>query len=159
MDSVPAWHLDALAGAGALRSTASDMLSYLAAELDTLHGPLARAIALGREPRAGIGRDSIALAWVVHDVAGQRFWWHNGGTGGFRSFVSFEPARGVAMVVLSNASVGVDDIGMHLLAPSSRTELHILRRGSREGAGIAPAGSTRAVVESLRRADTPPLPP
>lgn len=119
MDSVPAWHLDALAGAGALRSTASDMLTYLAAELDTLHGPLTKAIALSHVPRAAFGPDSIALAWIVHRVGDHRVWWHNGGTGGFRSFVAFDPTRRVAVVVLSNASVEVDDIGMHLTDPSS----------------------------------------
>lgn len=123
MDSVPAWHLDALAGAGALRSTASDMLTYLAAESDTLHGPLAGAIAIGREPHAAFGRDSIGLAWIVHRLGDHRIWWHNGGTGGFRSFASFDPTRRVAVVVLSNASVEVDDIGMHLLDPSS--PLHV----------------------------------
>jgi CubicO group peptidase (beta-lactamase class C family) len=119
MDSVPAWHLDALAGAGALRSTASDMLTYLAAELDTSRGPLAKAIVLSQEPRAAFGPDSIALAWIVHRVGDRRIWWHNGATGGFRSFVAFDPTRGVAVVVLSNASVEVDDIGMHLTDPSS----------------------------------------
>jgi CubicO group peptidase (beta-lactamase class C family) len=119
MDSVPAWHLDALAGAGALRSTASDMLTYLAAELDTLHGPLAEAIALSHEPRAAFGPDSIALAWIVHRVDGHRVWWHNGGTGGFRSVVAVDPTRRVAVVVLSNAAVEADDIGMHLTDPSS----------------------------------------
>jgi CubicO group peptidase (beta-lactamase class C family) len=123
MDSVPAWHLDALSGAGALRSTASDMLTYLAAEMDTLHGPLARAIAIGRQPRAPFGRDSIALAWIVHDLGSTRSWWHNGGTGGFRSFVGFDPSRGVAVVVLSNAAVEADDIGMHLLAPTSPLQM------------------------------------
>lgn len=119
MDSVPAWHLDALAGAGALRSTANDMLTYLAAESDTLHGPLAGAIGLGRAPRAAFGRDSIGLAWIIHSVGDHRIWWHNGGTGGFRSFVAFDPTRRVAVVVLSNASVEVDDIGMHLTDPTS----------------------------------------
>lgn len=123
MDSVPAWHLDALAGAGALRSTASDMLTYLAAELDPSRGPLAKAIALSHEPRAAFGPDSIALAWIVHRVGGRRIWWHNGGTGGFRSFVAFDPTRRVAVVVLSNASVEVDDIGMHLTEPSSPLRL------------------------------------
>lgn len=118
MDSVPAWHIDALAGAGALRSTASDMLTYLAAELNESRGPLAKAIALSQEPRAAIGRDSIALGWIVHRVGDRGIWWHNGGTGGFRSFVAFDPTRRVAVVVLSNASVEVDDIGMHLTDPS-----------------------------------------
>jgi CubicO group peptidase (beta-lactamase class C family) len=43
--------------------------------------------------------------------------WHNGGTGGYRSFVGFAPKTGLGVVVLSNTftAAGVDDIGMHLL--------------------------------------------
>ena len=45
--------------------------------------------------------------------------WHNGGTGGYQSFIGFLPKSKVGVVVLSNASTsaGVDDIGMHLLDP------------------------------------------
>ena len=46
--------------------------------------------------------------------------WHNGGTGGYRSFVGFDPKAGIGVVALSNASttVGADDIGRHLLDAS-----------------------------------------
>lgn len=42
--------------------------------------------------------------------------WHNGGTGGYCSFIGFLPKMNVGVVALSNAStdVGVDDIGQHL---------------------------------------------
>ncbi|MGI9181636.1 MAG: serine hydrolase [Longimicrobiaceae bacterium] len=116
MDTVPLWHLDVLAGAGALRSTAADMLTYLAAQMDTVEGPLARAVALARAPRAELGGGNrIALGWVVRGPADRPIWWHNGGTGGFRTFAAFDPERRVAVVVLANAAVSADDIGMHLL--------------------------------------------
>jgi CubicO group peptidase (beta-lactamase class C family) len=118
MVAVPAWHLDALAGAGALRSTAADMLVYLAAMVDTVRGPLRPAMALARTPRADFGPGSrIALGWMVSGAPTQPFWWHNGGTGGFRSFAAFDPARQVGVVVLSNSAVSVDDIGMQLMNP------------------------------------------
>ena len=119
MAAVPAWHFDALAGAGALRSTAADMLTYLAAALDTSHGPLRRAMALARTPRADFARGSrIALGWMVSGPPDRPIWWHNGGTGGFRSFVGFDPARQVGVVVLANSAVSADDVGMHLLNPA-----------------------------------------
>jgi CubicO group peptidase (beta-lactamase class C family) len=118
MAAVPAWHLDALAGAGALRSTAADMLVYLAAALDTAGGPLGPAMALARTPRADFGPGArIALGWMVSGPPTRPLWWHNGGTGGFRSFAAFDPARQVGVVVLTNAAVSVDDIGMHLMNP------------------------------------------
>jgi CubicO group peptidase (beta-lactamase class C family) len=121
MDTVPAWHFDALAGAGALRSSAADLLTYLAAELDTVStsGPLGRAMARARTPRADFGGGNrIALAWLIQGSTNPPFWWHNGETGGFTSFVAFDPARQVAVVVLANAGVQVDDIGAHLIDPS-----------------------------------------
>jgi CubicO group peptidase (beta-lactamase class C family) len=119
LDSVPAWHFDALAGAGALRSTATDMLTWLEAQLDTAHGPLARAVAMARAPRTpGNGSSRIALGWIVGGSATHPIWWHNGGTGGFRSFAAFDPSRNAAVVVLSNSSQTVDDIGAHLFNPA-----------------------------------------
>jgi CubicO group peptidase (beta-lactamase class C family) len=45
--------------------------------------------------------------------------WHNGGTGGYRSFIGFVPSRKAAVVTLTNsAGAGAHDIGMHLLDPA-----------------------------------------
>jgi CubicO group peptidase (beta-lactamase class C family) len=46
--------------------------------------------------------------------------WHNGGTGGFRSFLGFVPDTHVGVVVLSNSSRSVDAIGFRLLESISR---------------------------------------
>jgi CubicO group peptidase (beta-lactamase class C family) len=119
-DTVPAWHLDALAGAGALRSSAADMLTFLAAQMDTSTGALARAIALGVAPRADFAPGlRVALGWLVAGRASTPIWWHNGGTGGFRSIAAFDPARKTAVVVLANSETSVDDIGLHLMDPSA----------------------------------------
>jgi len=119
LDSVPAWNFDVLAGAGALRSSATDMLTWLEAQLDTASGPLAKAVALARTPRTpGNGGSRIALGWIVGGSATHPIWWHNGGTGGFRSFAAFDPSRNAAIIVLSNSSQTVDDIGAHLFNPA-----------------------------------------
>ena len=41
--------------------------------------------------------------------------WRNGGTAGFRTFIGFDPAREVGVVVLTNSAHGADDIGLHLI--------------------------------------------
>ncbi len=41
--------------------------------------------------------------------------WHNGGTGGFRSFVGFTSDTHVGVAVLSNCSRSVDAIGFRML--------------------------------------------
>src|SRR5206468_8195592 len=114
---VPNWDLPTLAGAGALRSTANDMLTFLAANLDTTARPLARAMRDARTPRREAGNPTmrIGLAWHILSRPAGSIVWHNGGTGGYRTFTGFDPVRRVGVVVLSNLNAGVDDIGFHLL--------------------------------------------
>ncbi len=121
MDPVSNWDLPTLAGAGALRSTANDMLAFLAANLGYTKSPLAPAMAamLTLRRPTGVGDLEIALGWHVFKSNGKEIVWHNGGTGGYRSFFGFDPKTQVGVVVLSNAetTAGVDDIGRHLLDP------------------------------------------
>ena len=118
---VPNWHIPALAGAGALRSTVEDMLAFLEANLrpDTTT-VLGRAILRSHEGRipAGSPTMSIAMAWHVLRFRDRDILWHNGGTGGYRGFIGFDAVAGHGIVILSNANVSVDDLGFHLIDPS-----------------------------------------
>ncbi|HEV7243296.1 MAG TPA: serine hydrolase [Thermoanaerobaculia bacterium] len=113
------WDLPTLAGAGALRSSANDMLTFLAAFLGYEKSPLAPAMASMLTTRKPTGNDGlkIALGWHVASKDGREIVWHNGGTGGYRSFIGFDPKSRTGVVVLSNAATaaGPDDIGRHLL--------------------------------------------
>ena len=59
----------------------------------------------------------MALGWHVLTMHGKDLIWHNGGTGGYRTFIGFDLLARVGIVVLSNAgtAAGPDDIGRHLL--------------------------------------------
>lgn len=113
------WDLPTLAGAGALRSTANDMLTFLAANLSFTKTDLAPAMAAMLAARQSTGAPGleIALGWHIDTRFGTDIVWHNGGTGGYRTFVGYNPATRVGAAVLSNTatSPGVDDIGLHLL--------------------------------------------
>jgi CubicO group peptidase (beta-lactamase class C family) len=115
------WDLNALAGAGGLRSSANDMLTFLAANLGYVKTPLAPAMAAQLSIRrpAGAGME-IAYGWFVSTKNGKTVIWHNGGTGGYRSFVGFDPNARTGVVVLANyfTDAGPDDIGRHLLNPT-----------------------------------------
>lgn len=120
---VSGWDVPTLAGAGALRSTANDLLRFLAAHLGYDESPLAPAIAATTAVRhpTGVPGLEIALGWhVLRTAGGRELVWHNGGTGGYRSFIGFDPQRRVGVVVLSNTftAAGVDDIGQHLIDPA-----------------------------------------
>jgi len=117
------WDLAALAGAGALRSDADDMLTFLAANIGLTRTPLKTAmdatLAVKRIPN--LPNNEQALGWDVRQSPYGDIIWHNGGTGGFRTFIGFNPVAKVGVVVLTNAAneTGGDDIGFHILAGSS----------------------------------------
>ena len=117
--AVPPWQLDAFAGAGGLRSTPADMAKYLKAAIEPATSPLAPAFMLAEAPRVdGLsGSLRIGLAWHIMGES-RTIVWHNGQTGGFASMIAFDPAAREGVVVLSNASIGVDDIALHLLEAS-----------------------------------------
>jgi serine-type D-Ala-D-Ala carboxypeptidase/endopeptidase len=121
MDSVPNWDSPTLAGAVALRSTANDLLTFLSANLGYVKTALAPAMAAMLTVRRPTGQPGleIALGWNIDTTHGKDIVWHNGGTGGYRSFMGFDPKTRTGVVALSNASTsaGVDDIGRHLLDP------------------------------------------
>ncbi len=111
------WDLDALAGAGAIRSTGADMLTYLEAQLHPEKFPaLAAAIAQTHELRATAGPGlQIGLAWLYVEKGG--YYWHNGGTGGYSSYAFFDPKNDCAGIVLFNTTVTgsfADLLGTHV---------------------------------------------
>ena len=135
------WDVGALAAAGGLRSTTNDMLTLLAANLGYVKTPLAPAMAamLNVKRPTPIPNTTIGLAWHVTSRNGKQIVWHNGGTGGYRTFIGYDPAARVGVVVLSNAGTpaGPDDIGRHLLD----TELPLL------GAQAPPKTRTETTVD------------
>ncbi len=121
-ERVPNWDLPALAGAGAIRSSANDMLTFVSANLGLTESPLATPMALMLKTRrpTGVPGLEVALAWHISSRNGREIVWHNGGTGGYRSFIGFDPKARIGVVVLANmfTDSGVDDIGQHLLDPT-----------------------------------------
>lgn len=111
------WDMGALAGAGALRSTVADLLVFLRAHVDPSASPLRGAVDMVLQTTSDAGSQrSLRMGWdVLEHPAGTSWWWHNGMTGGFASFVGFDPQRQVGVVVLANSSRSVDRLGMALL--------------------------------------------
>ena len=115
------WDLTTLAGAGAIRSTVNDMLTYIRANADSTSTPLGATLAMthGERHAAGSPMVTIGLGWHrLRTPAGNWIVWHNGGTGGYRTFTGYSEKTGEGIVVLANSANGVDDLGFHLLDPS-----------------------------------------
>jgi D-alanyl-D-alanine-carboxypeptidase/D-alanyl-D-alanine-endopeptidase len=124
---VHSWEFDALAGCGAIRSSAGDMLTYLEIQLHpdmlpafaqaTLNGKtLKKALVQAQTKRSNLGEGTMAFAWMSNSEFGYR---HNGGTAGFTSFAFFNPKEDYAAVVLLNLAPNTrgsiaDRIGVHI---------------------------------------------
>jgi CubicO group peptidase (beta-lactamase class C family) len=116
--AVENWDIPTLAGAGAIRSSAHDMLKFLAANLGLTQSLLQGAMTMTHQVRHDKGGNMrVGLAWHIAKGKNGDIIWHNGGTGGYRTFAGFVKETSTGVVVLTNSSAGVDDIGFHLLSP------------------------------------------
>lgn len=109
------WDFDALAGAGALRSTAADLLVFARALMAGRNGPLGAAAERALTPLGHDGTYEVGYAIRMRGAAGHRSYFHTGQTGGYRALLVFDPAKQQAAVMLaSNSSAAaarmMDDI-------------------------------------------------
>jgi D-alanyl-D-alanine-carboxypeptidase/D-alanyl-D-alanine-endopeptidase len=106
-EPVPPWETGAIAPAGMLRSTARDMLTVVAANVDRIDTPLREAIHLTQQPRYQTGTTkqdphnlAIGLAWFINPETG--IIQHNGATNGSSADLIFDPQTKIGVVVLMN---------------------------------------------------------
>ncbi len=106
------WTGEALAPAGGIRASLDAMVTLTAALVD---GSAPGVAAL--DPVAPLGRGArIGAAWITLDARGHRVTWHNGGTGGFRTWLGVDRDAGTGVVLLSATASPVDRHGFALLA-------------------------------------------
>jgi serine-type D-Ala-D-Ala carboxypeptidase/endopeptidase len=111
--TVKNWDLDALAGAGAIRSTGNDMLRYLKANMGIDESPLAAAMRFAQTQRSDMAKTvRIGLAWMTTDKG---IVWHSGMTGGYASFLGFTADGRRGLVILTNTAASADDLGFATL--------------------------------------------
>lgn len=100
------WTFRAFAPAGALRGTILDGLALLEASMlaCSTDDSLARANCFAQQPtgvRVGAASE-MGLGWVRTERSDATAVWHNGGTGGYSTFLGFSPERERGIVALSN---------------------------------------------------------
>ena len=114
---VSQWDFDAFAGTGGLRSTKADMLLFGRALMAGRAGPLGAAAERVMQPLDVMNSAEIGYALMMRGPAGRRTYFHNGGTGGFRTHLLMLPDVGqVAIIMVSNAEANVDAFGAEVLA-------------------------------------------
>jgi CubicO group peptidase (beta-lactamase class C family) len=119
-----------LAGAGAIRSTGRDMMTFLKANMGVISTPIDEAIRRSHQELFKECADrAIGMNWVrsFESSISQNIIWHNGGTGGFRTYLGFTEDRQFGVFVLSNTAASVDALAEGILkalvqecAPGSR---------------------------------------
>lgn len=116
---VPNWDIPTLAGTGALRSTANDLLTFLRFATDNRSSDLACSLSAQIKVRRAKGNqgNEIALGWQVRPSTSGELIWHNGGTGGYRSYLGFDRANRIGVAALSNGASpgGVDSLALAVL--------------------------------------------
>ena len=106
----PHWDLGSLVSAGGIRSTTGDMINYMRYNLNEFDA----AVKLSHRSTYSNG-SNVALAWhIIKTKLGNELVWHNGATFGYSSFCGFIKEKKCAVVVLSNSSTNVDQIGISI---------------------------------------------
>ncbi len=121
-DGSPAamWDFPTLAGAGALRSTMTDMLKFLDANVGEPKTDLERAMRDAQKPRFPLPpNNQIGLGWISFPISqGHTIVFHDGGTGGYGAIISVDQTRSLGLVLLANRTGVPDDIALHLIDPA-----------------------------------------
>jgi len=113
----PFWDNPTLAGAGELRSTVRDLLTYVSANLGLQASDLYDAMQLTHQ-RFHQADDiyDVGLGWHIHHRSYGEVVEDHGATGGYWCYVGFLEDAQVGVVVLTNTFHSVDPIGLNLLA-------------------------------------------
>ncbi len=96
----PVWDFDIMAAAGAIRSNLTDMALYAQNLLKTNNPTLQKAFEKTLATSFQNEQNEIGLAWFKKES----YYWHNGATGGYCSFLAFDKNSQTAVVLLLNCS-------------------------------------------------------
>ncbi|HEY5792345.1 MAG TPA: serine hydrolase [Chthoniobacterales bacterium] len=145
------WNLASLEGAGALRSTAADLMAFGAALLHPGQTPLREALELLLAPQSADG--AIGLGISLSRLFGERGYEHSGGTGGFASGLYVLPESGSVKVILINNAVLSDGAVLaatHSSAPPRESARAFAADELAEFTGVYPLDSMSRFTLLLR---------
>jgi CubicO group peptidase (beta-lactamase class C family) len=114
---VPYWDIGAYAGAGAIRSTANDLLKYVSANLGIKQSRLTPLMQSTHEvrhtnspgPIEGENHRNTGMAWTdlgIYQPPGMQIIGHPGGAGGYSAFIGMDKKQRRGAVVLVNQFQG-----------------------------------------------------
>ena len=98
------WDFDALQAAGAIRSTAFDLLKYANANLGNAPTKLSKAMELTHTVTFSQGQTKVGLGWHLIKPGNDEVIFHNGETGGYHSYLAMNTKKKFAVIILSNCA-------------------------------------------------------
>jgi serine-type D-Ala-D-Ala carboxypeptidase/endopeptidase len=108
------WTLNAFESAGALRGTLLDGVAFLQASMSACQDEdlVSRANCRAQQPTGMAVRDGeeMGIGWVRTQGEEGVAIWHNGGTGGYSSFLGFNPETQIGVIFLYNVSDAPGDL-------------------------------------------------
>lgn len=123
------WNFSSLAGAGAIRSSTSDMIKYLSAQLGFTQTSLMQAFELTHHKRHEMYRVrtgdkplGMGLGWIIFTNSDGPNYWHGGSTGGYTTYTGFNKTMQKGVVVLATGH-DPSDIGAYLMYSDSLKEI------------------------------------
>ncbi|HIY75850.1 MAG TPA: serine hydrolase [Candidatus Sphingobacterium stercorigallinarum] len=121
--AVPFWKFQALAGAGSLSSTLNDLLRYSIAQLTYPETDVQKSMHLTKQFTFFVPPNSdIGLGWHMTMIDGVIAYYHTGATSGSNCFIGFVPDEKSVVILLSNSTAELDEMGSMMLERVLRTD-------------------------------------
>lgn len=115
-----------MAGFGGVRATLDDMIGYVQAEMGQggIDATTQTGLQLTQQPIRTHSGHAMGMNWMLFPAGQHTLVVHEGGTGGFSSFVGFDPTTRRGVVLLSDTTLNSmgglgQGLGMYLLDPTS----------------------------------------
>ncbi len=106
------WDIPTLAGAGALRSTTSDIIKFIKANVTDDGSDLYLAMNLSHQEAYSNEAKGFKIGLGWHYANNNQIVWHNGGTGGYKTFTGFLKGTKKGVAVFTNSTSSVDALGL-----------------------------------------------
>lgn len=111
-----AWDFQAIAGAGAIRSSTEDMIRFIRANLKPKDDLLGKSLDFAWKQHAPAKEYPFAMGLGWHIARDGKTRWHNGQTGGYHSMLMVNRELDAGVIVLCNTASGkVDAIGESII--------------------------------------------
>ncbi len=105
---------------GGIKTTAKEMIRFIAAHLGIYSTTLDPALKLTHEERFSNDEENLGLGWAIlkREDSGKTIHYHKGGTNGFVSFAGFNLEDQIGVVVLASGHRWYSDLGFKILDPT-----------------------------------------